>query len=58
MGLIYLFQNPQEKMVDGIVKEVLSEKKFLEIGGNNKIVKEQELLVEITVEKEKKKLGL
>ena len=58
MGLIYAFSKPAGKdVVDGIVKEVLSEKEIiLEIGGNNKIVKEQELLVEITVEKEKKEI--
>ena len=55
-GLIYSFSKPVGKdVIGGIVKDVLSERETtLDIGNKNKIVKEQELLVEITVEKEKK----
>ena len=55
-GMFYVFSKPAGKdVVGGIVKEVVSERETtLEIGTKNKTVKEQELLVEITVEKEKK----
>ena len=59
-GLVYSFSKPSGKdVINGVVKEVLSETEtILEIGGKNKIVKEQELLVEIIIENEKKSVGV
>lgn len=55
-GLLYIFLKPAGKdVVSGVAKEVLSERNAtLELGNKNKVVKEQELLVEIVVEKERK----
>ncbi|MEK7621633.1 MAG: YibE/F family protein [Patescibacteria group bacterium] len=58
-GMFYSFSSKSngKDVVSGIVKEVLSERDtILEIGDKNKIVKEQELLVLVTVGKETKEI--
>lgn len=57
-GLWYSFSKPVEKdVMRGMVKDIMSEKDTtLDISGKNRAVREQDLLVEIIVEDEKKEI--
>ena len=59
-GLFYSFSKPVAKdVVNGIVKNVLSERETtLDVTGKSRIVKEQDLLVEVEIEKEKKEINV
>jgi len=59
-GIIYSFSKPVGKdIIGGKVLEVLAEREtILDVGNLNKIVKEQDLLVEITVENQKKEINI
>ena len=59
-GIIYSFSKPIDKdVMSGTVLEVLSEKETaLEIGNQNKIIKEQNLLVEIGAPSEKREINI
>ncbi len=59
-GVSYSFTRPSVKdAMNGTVKEILSERETtLDIGDKTKFVKEQDLLVEIVVENEKKEINV